>query len=229
MESLLSSNHILERHKVKEVLHSPDCFGITALCVALRQFGWEAHTWIPDTIIQRLEEEYDELPLTTLNKLFAALTVLTTDYYWTRPNVFIVVTNSLSTGVAEDEAIICDFLGTCWAIQEANLIFPPDPQILTLSGNVLEYIKQLGLREGYLRAPKHLWAVGVGYDESQTALSAFAADPEFYRAIVEVQQEILGQLEADLDTVFTRLLDQLTYLGFNNDIIKTDQKMGINI
>ncbi len=106
----------------KILLNSEEIFATTALAIFLDEVedGWDALNWLPETVNRTIEKIYGDLPLTTLNKLNAALFLVnpeTAEKFYTDLDKFVILCNTLSKGTTED--LIADTMEICWAITEA--------------------------------------------------------------------------------------------------------------
>lgn len=209
--------------KVAAALKDPDSFATTLLVIALDAFGPECLNdaedpdrgpWHPTTFRTMLEEKFGvQLPQQNLDKLMAAVTVVTTDLFFTRVDRFIVLANILAgdefdPGVWEK----ADSVECAWAITEALLLDPPDednPE--PFSDEIRLYVGMVLRDEGYVTPPDVL-KIALDGDFSDKVRYGFSDDPEMFEGIYAVQQEKAAEVESILRDCLLELSQQLKSL-----------------
>src|SRR4051812_19317451 len=82
---------------LRQLLRDPDTFATTLLVLFVDRYGMEAMEWHPRAIAAQLADDFGvAVPAFTLDKLMAAITVLTTDYFYKNLSRFIDLCNVLS-------------------------------------------------------------------------------------------------------------------------------------
>jgi len=176
------------RHRLHDLLTDEETYATTLLVLFIDRFGTEGLTWHPSTIDREMRTEFGvELPKALFDKLMAAITLVTTNYFYKDTGKFIEICNILS-GDDFDPAMFdpADTAECAWGLTEAMLISPPeedepfDPQII---GYVNEVLKA----EGYIQPPDIL-KLGLDAGLQSRVNADFADDPEIFQAIYETQR-----------------------------------------
>ena len=98
------------------------------LVLAVDTYGTECTKWTPQTIKAEIEDDFHlKLPQPNLERLLAAIQLLTTDDFYIALPDFITLCNVLSGGTFDprhwDPA---DAVEIAWGVTEALLISPPE-------------------------------------------------------------------------------------------------------
>src|SRR4051812_29132260 len=113
----------------QRVLQDPESYATTLLVLLVDRFGTEALSWAPETIRTEMASEYGvALPPACFDRLMAAVTVITTDYFYKSLTRFIDLCNVLSFGGTFDPSVFdpADPYECAWGISEALLLSPPE-------------------------------------------------------------------------------------------------------
>ena len=221
--------------KLAAALTNPDTYATVLLVIALDTFGPEClydpddpdrGAWHPTTFRTMLEEKFGvKLPQANVDKLMAAVTVVTTDLFFTRVDRFITLANILAgdefdPGVWEK----ADSVECAWAITEALLLDPPDPDNPEpFSDEIRTYVGLVLRDEGYVTPPDVL-KIALDGDFSDKVRYNFSDDPEMFEGIYAVQQEKAAEVESVLRDALTELSQQLQSLplkeGSTDEVLK---------
>ena len=186
------------------------------LLILLDTYGPEALEWAPETISMELKDDYAvNITKQTLDKIMAAIAIVTTNYFYKDVMKFIELVNILSGDDAEpnefDPATAGEIL---WGLSEAFLLWPPkegdNPEDTQFSAEIIEYMAQVMQDEGYMSAPDMLAL--SGHDTTNFVHDVWADDPEMFQAIHEVQQQKAEDLKFSLKENFKELFVQLKLL-----------------
>jgi hypothetical protein len=198
---------------LRALLMGEDTHATVLLLIAVDKYGTEVLGWAPETIRSELKDDFVvNISKQTLDKIMAAIAIVTTNYFYKDVLKFIELVNILSGDDAEpaefDPATAGEIL---WGLSESFLLWPPEgndnSDDTQFSPEVLEYMKQVLQDEGYMSSPDLL---GVsGFDNSGFVRDTWADDPEMYQAIYEVQQQKLEHLKQSLKDNFKELYMQL--------------------
>lgn len=199
---------------VRRLLESPDTYATTLLVWAIDTYGMECLGWHPTTLKMEIEGDYGvRLPKGNLDKLLAAVTVLTTDLFFKDAARFVQLANVLAgDDFQPDEFEPADAVECAWAVTEALLLVPPDeddPE--PFSEEVRRYIGHALKEEGFVRPPDVL-RVALGGDASARVAADWGHDRELSAAIAaedarrgaEVERVVrdgLGELVAQLESL----------------------------
>ena len=214
MRSTVSSRSKLPKSAVlKAFLASEETYATILLLIAADKYGSEVLEWSPETIRMEIEDDFGvELPKQNLDKLMSAITVVTTNFFYQDPVRFVELCNIFSGDDAEPgEFDPADADEIAWGISEAFLLWPPENSDsdydTKFSAEVLEYIRQTLINEGFLSAPDVLGVAGL--DETSFVRDTFSSDPEMYQAIYELQEQKKDLVKLFLADNFADLKSQL--------------------
>lgn len=211
---------------VRALLRNPEAFGTTLFVLAVDLWpdclgdpeDPERGPWHASTFRSMLEERFGvRLPKVNLDKLMAAVTVVTTDLFWKNADRFIVLANVLAGDeFAPGEFEIADSAECAWAITEALILDPPDdddPE--PFSDDIRYYIGAVLRDEGYVTPPDVL-RVAIDSDLADRVRYSFSDDPEMFSGIYAVQQSKTDDVETVLRDCLLELRDQLRSLPLEN-------------
>jgi len=191
---------------VKQILVDPDSFATTLLLLAVDRYQADCLQWSPTNLLMELQDDFDiELPQGNLDKLNAAIAIVTTDRFYTSLPDFIDICNALSgTPLNLDMFDPADSYEMAWAIVEASILWPEalktgfDPKIVG-------YIEKTLEEEGMIKSPKILSAIVPTYKLNVDS-SMFDEDPGLYASVYQTQES----KATDVDQSVTEALKQMT-------------------
>lgn len=224
--------------RVRRLLEDPDAFATVLFVLACDAFGPDClhdkddpdrGPWHPATFRAELEHRFGvKLPQCNLDKLMAAVTVVTTDLFFKDASAFVTLANVLAgdefdPGTWEKaDAVEC-----AWAITEALLLDPPDhtdPE--PFCDEVRYYIGAVLKDEGYV-APPDVLKIALGADQAVKAEFDFTDDPEMFQGIYAVQQGKAAEVEEVLREQLLALRAQLKSLPLaDGDTAELEQRIG---
>lgn len=196
-----------------EIITSPGCFGLTAATIAIDDFGTEALHWLPSTLEAALEEKYGELPYSVINKLNAAVLVLTSDEYRHRLDRFVLVCNALSAGIIE--TVTTDIKNIFWGLVEIELLDPTREQEnnFSYSADIIKYVEVLHTFNGLALSPPLLKQTGIYINKLHEVLSDFSDDPETHDLFLDALKSKVAVYEFALVDNLRELSQQLVTCG----------------
>lgn len=203
----------------RAMLLSEDTFTTPLFLIVMDKYGPDALSWAPETIRRELEEDFQlKLPKESLDKIMAAISLATTNYFYKDVTRFIEICNIIAgDDFQPDEFEPADAGEMLLAITEAMLIWPPDEDTedTEFSPEIREYIRQVLKDEGIL---KPFDVLKLAFEDSrEVAVNAdFADDPEMFQAIYEMQQEKQGELRNMLLQNMDGLTKQLQLLPLSS-------------
>lgn len=224
------------RAAARAVLLDEGSYATTLIALVIDRYGDEClnnedgEPWHPGMFRTQIEKDYAlVLPKVSLDKIMAAVSILTTNYFFRDVNKFVAIANILSgDDFQPDEFEIADALECGWAIFEAVLLSPPEEGEVPFSEEIQGYISQVLLNEGFVSPPPIL-RVGVAPDFSDHVRFNFGDDPEMFSAIYEVQQGKSEEITSIVRDNAVELLHQLEILplreGNTADISKKMEKV----
>jgi hypothetical protein len=213
----------------RALLLSEDTYATILLMLVLDHYGyavlgkidddtWE-DPWHPETIRMELEQDFSlALPKITLDKIMAAITLITTNFFFKDVRKFIDLCNILSgDDFSPDTFDPADAAEIMWGVSEALLIYPAnnDPEDTEFSPEVCGYIEEVLKNEGIASAPDVL-RLGSGADASDQVRDTFADDPEMFSAIWQTQQARSGELQQMVKDNLSEMILQLKVLPMTN-------------
>lgn len=203
---------------VQEAWKSRETFGSVLLTMFLDRFGTEALTWDPTTIALEIEEEFDvELPQLSLDKLMAAIQILTTDRFYRSLPDFVNLCNILSGDTYRpDMWDPADAEEVAWGITEALLIYPPeddDPE--PFSDEIRAYIGAVLDSEGLVNPPDIL-RIALRQARVSPSIQDFSDDPMMFNAVYDLEEGKRQDIEESIRLQTKLLAAQLRALNLKN-------------
>jgi hypothetical protein len=201
-----------------QLWRDPNTFATVLLTSFLDTFGNDALYWDPATIALEIEDEFDiELAEITFDKLMMAVTLLTTDKFYTSLPTFISVCNVLSgTPFDPTQFDPADSAEVAWGITEGLLIYPPDTDAESpFSDEIRAYIGATLDGEGIINPPDVL-RIALRTANVSTSLGDFSDDPVMFNAIHDMEAAKTGEIESIMDQNLHMLYNQLAQLKLQN-------------
>lgn len=206
----------------RALLLSEDSFATPLFLLALDRYGPDILEWSPETVQMELEQDFQlRLPKISLDKIFAAVTIVTTNYFYKDVTRFIELCNILAgDDFQPDEFEPADAEEMLIGITEAMLLWPPDDDTgdTEFSEEIREYIRQMLGEQGILK-PFDVLRLAFDDDQASRVDVEFADDPEMYSAIYETQQSKTAELRDIYLQNVTSLTQQLQLLQLENGSI----------
>lgn len=212
---------------MQEAWTSRETFATVLLTLFLDRFGMEALEWDPSTIALEIEEEFDvHLSQLSLDKLFTAIHVLTTDRFFKSLPDFIAFCNVFGGDTYNPEVFDpADAEEVAWGITEALLIAPPeDNEPEPFSDEIRAYIGGVLDKEGILNAPDVL-RIALRKARVSPAIGDFSDDPEMFNAIYDVEAGKTADINQTIQTKTQILAAQLAALQLTNGNAKQVAQM----
>ena len=210
----------------RAMLLSEDTFTTPLFLIVMDKYGPEALEWAPETIRRELEDDFQlQLPQYTMDKLMAAVTIVTTNYFYKDVTRFIEVCNILAGDEFQpDEFEPADAGEILLAMTESLLLWPPDGEADTdFSEEIQEYIRQVLDDEGILK-PFDVLRLAFDNDRAAVVDAEYADDPEMFSAIYDMQESKQNDLKAMLMENVEALTQQLQLLplktGSTEQVVK---------
>ena len=220
----------------RKLLQNDEAFATPLILILLDCFGTEALEWTPQTIKDELEDTYAvKLPDINLDKIMAAVMILTTNYFYQDIRSFIHICNVLSgNDVDPTEFDPADPFEMLVAINEAFMLWPPGTQSAAdeqFSDEIQEYIRQVFDVEGILK-PIDVFHVAMRNDRTSQIAESYSDDPDMYAAVYKTQQEKVGELGSAYLEAMQELTEQLEGLplqhGTTDELVARLRK-GLNL
>jgi hypothetical protein len=181
----------LKRDEVAQYWKNSETFATSLVTLAIDEWGTECLEWDPKTFRMELKDVYKiDIPQKNVDKLMAAIVIMTTNLFYTSVDTFHNVANALNGSLANFQ--VWDPLEAseaAWAITEANMIDMPDlkkdfaerfsPAIRKYLGIILE-------DEGIINSPDVL-KIAIR-TTSKEASQTFADEPAMYQSFYRLSQ-----------------------------------------
>lgn len=178
------------RNIMQEAWTSKETFASVLLTLFLDRFGTEALQWDPTTITLEIEEEFSvDLSQLSLDKLFVAIQIMTTDKFYKSLPDFISFCNVLSGDTYRpDMWDPADAEEVAWGVTEGLLLYPPeddDPEPFT--DEIRSYIGAMLDREGIINPPDIL-RIALRQARVSPAIEDFSDDPTMFNAVYDLEE-----------------------------------------
>lgn len=203
---------------MKSLWTSPQTFASVLLTVFLDRFEMDGLGWDPNTITLEIEEEFDvELPQCVLDKLMAAINILTSDTFYRSLPDFITFCNVLSGDTYRPDMFDpADSAEVAWGITEGLLISPPeDEQDGPFSDEIRAYIGAVLDQEGIINAPDVL-QIALRKANVSDAANQFSDDPAMFNAVYDVEAGKSAEINSIITEKVKMLLGQLRAIQLKN-------------
>jgi len=206
----------------KELFKNRGTLGSVLLAAAYAFYDSDFMEWDPVVLRLNLKDELGEVPpIATANRLQAAVTVATNDLFFSSPDIFFSVADSLNRHPASPDIPVPPNLPrTAWTILEANFI-------RSLAGTpVLDYSPELATYAGILltgaglkEPPPYLsWA---DFPEPEEHLDYPDLDVDFILTAAESEREQKAMLESYVTERIQLMFTQLSRIpDINKDTLE---------
>lgn len=215
----------LARQVIRDAWTGDGTFATTLLVLAVDTYGTECTKWTPQTIKAEIEDDFHlKLPQPNLERLLAAIQLLTTDDFYIALPDFITLCNVLSGGTFDprhwDPA---DAVEIAWGVTEALLISPPEsdepfsPEIRSYIGAVLD-------QEGIIHPPDTLRLALRTDNLAAKVQGEFHDDPTMFASIYQFEQQKTEAINRVIKESLFALSQQLEQLqlddGDTKDVVQ---------
>lgn len=200
----------------QRILLDPDAYATVLLAIFIEYYGTEGMEWHPQTITDQMSADFGiKLPKSSLDKIMAAIAIVTTNYFYRDVRRFIELCNVLA-GDDFDPTVFdpADSAEMAWAVTEALLLSPPE-QGEDFDDEVKAYVGYVLRDEGLVTAPKVL-RFAIPDDFAEQVRFQFEDDPEMFQGIFQTQQAKASELDTLVQENMTEMLGQLEALPLRN-------------
>jgi hypothetical protein len=177
----------------KQFLLDPEVYGTAVLAIAINEFGTECLDWDPNALELELTTLCrNEIPDATMDRLMAAISILTTDDFFRDIYAFSALCNALNRGVISgDMWIPADLDDVLWAVTEVRMLLGEGYSDTNYSDNINKYVGILLQREGSTLKFAEL------DPEEERVYKAYDGDAVLEQAFWERQEEDRNNLEKE--------------------------------
>jgi hypothetical protein len=201
--------------RLRELLVDPDTFATVLITIIVDAYGAAALDWTAETIRMQLWDDFAvEIPSGGLDKIMAAITLLTTNYFYVNLPRFITLCNALAGSLSVDEVGVADSFDCAWGITEALLLDPPE-ESEPFCDDIRNYIGAVLKDEGYVQPPDVL-KIALNGDFAQQVQYDWSDDPVMFSAALENRETKTTELTDMLRENLLELLEQLKALPLKN-------------
>lgn len=217
-----------EPEAIRKAWADPDSYATTLLALYVDRYVLhedpkekdKAWHWSPETIIAEVKDDYDvDISAHNIDKLMAALTIVTTDLFFKDERCFVTLVNVLcGNGFRPAETEPADVAECAWGLTEGLILSPPqEPE--PFSPAIRLYLGHELRREGFLKPPDIL-RLALGTDDANRVIASWHAEPGFAAELGRIQgmknREIADVIQSGLE----ELLGQLQALPLRNGTAK---------
>jgi len=201
----------------QDLLTSGEIYATAALMLATDAWGTECLGWAPQTLRMELASEWGVEPAPiTVDKLMAAITILTTDMFFRELPKFIALCNVLSDSEFNPSVFDpADALECAWGVSEAVLICPPEDDPEPFSDEIRAFIGHTLKDEGFIKPPDIL-RIALDADFTEQVQYGFSDDPALFSSVYAVQADKTEEVNECLRENLIELIRQLKSLPLKN-------------
>ena len=212
---------MLYHQQIARYLVDPATYATTLMVALLDELGTEFLSWEPETIRLEIQSAYGvEAHPICLDKIWAMITVLTTNQFWNNLDAFTHTCHALNGQLADfknyDPAEVDE---VCWAILEVSLMDPPDKQDV-MNPEIVEYIKLKLKDESFTRTPAMLKKFVGDVESPELIDSAMEADGIDTKSHWDSQTKRCLLLDQEMQFKLSALIQQVVGLPLQH----ADQK-----
>jgi hypothetical protein len=181
-----------------EILKDPEIFATTALALMFDEFGTEVTEWDPDVLGIEIREAFSVEPSDALlDRLLAAMAVLSSNSFFVDVKAFTTICNSLNRGVVmSDTWVPADLDDILWAVTEVRFLMGEYYSEEDYSHDVKRYVGVMLQQQGIRKIPSVLSFAEV--DDTVTEVyDAYSGDAVMEQAFWDSQQEDRDNLESE--------------------------------
>jgi hypothetical protein len=210
------------RDKIAGILTNEDMLATPLLVVCMDQLGTEFFEWEPDTFTAELQMRFGvDVPTVNRDKIWALVTVLTTDLFYKSLETFIPICNSLAGSEADfDDYDPVTGEEAAWGIVETGLVDPPDEGSITgdrFSHEIKRYVGMTLQSEGVTTPPTLLKPFVESDNDPEEEVGINIGPDEHMVAMYEKrQQEQRNEIESYVRGRLEDLVTQLRLLPLQN-------------
>ena len=201
-------------HPMRRLLLDDDAYVTALLTLLIEQYGTESFSWSPQTIREQLEEDFaiQELAKSTLDKIMAGISLLTTDHFYQNPSRFIQLANIIAGDDFDPTTFDpADSAEIAWAITEAYLLDPWEQGEDRFNPEIKAYIGEVLNDEGFVKTPK-LLMIALRDNLEEFIQMEYADDPEMFQAIYETNATKTEEIDQMIAENLSLMVQQIQSL-----------------
>lgn len=196
---------------------NPDSFATTLLIVFLDEYGTEGFGWEAQTIRQQLAHDLGcQVPEENLDKLMAAIAVLTTDSFFQSLPSFIALSAAIAGDApSQGNLVLVDAQEAAWSMTEVLLWMYPLQEKEPFCDEIRRYLGEILKAEGFLTAPDVL-AIAVDDQFTMGDPGPDLSDPGLGLALMDARREKNADVTDMIRSNLQELKEQLEVLPLKN-------------
>jgi hypothetical protein len=206
------------KQQIARLMQDEETFGTCLLAICMDEFGTEFFEWEPDTLEREAMGTWGiEIPDFARDRIWALVTILTTDQFYRSLELFIHVTNALND--VDIDMQVYDFPAPAecaWALAETTLVNPPDdpqtPDSERFSHDIKRYIGARLKNEGITTPPRMLQMAEYDEDPEEVVGITHGEDEDFINMHSDRQQQARMEIELYVKDRLGSLLNQFSAL-----------------
>lgn len=143
-------------NKLSSAWLDEESYATTLLTCLLDHYGEECLEWTAMTISLQVKDDFGvAIPKVNLDKVMAAIAIVTTDFFFTSVTRFVQLCNVLSGGEFDPTTFDpADVAEMAWGVSEALILDPPSQTGETpFSAEIVGYIQYMLQEEGVIKVP----------------------------------------------------------------------------
>lgn len=210
-----SSRRQSRREHLQQLLTSDGVYGTTLLVYLIDRYGTEALEWHPKTLRDELSQSIGAtLPKYALDRLMAAIAVVTSNFFYKSLPRFLTLANVLAGDDFDPSVVdLVDVDDAAWAVTEAVMLAPPEEgePAPTFDQEIKGYLERKLLQEGFVRPPEVLKDI-VGRDFVDRLRFNFGEEPAMFQAMYQAQEDKANEVDSIISENLAELVGQLESL-----------------
>lgn len=204
------------------LLKSEEAFSTALVTMVLDDFGVEALTWAPQTIVMELETNYQtQISSANLDRLMAGIHLVTSNSFYVSLPDFNDLCNVLSwEPITPGVFIPADAASCAWGITEAMLLSPPDDLDNAFTDEIRAYVGAAVKEEGILSPPDVLRIADLDKEVERRVRYDFTDDPVMFEAIFTNEADKTKEINEFIKKRLRALVTQLSSLHLKNGSVE---------
>jgi hypothetical protein len=209
-------------HPVHRALINGDsAFATTLAAILVDEFGTEAMSWTPKTIIMEMESVHGgKMSHSSIDRLMAAITVLTSNSFYASLPDFNDLCNVFSwEPITPGVFNPADAAECAWGITEVMLLSPADDDD-PFTEEIKAFVSATMKSEGIINPPDILKLSNFDKEMVSKVTMGFSDDPEMFDAIYAVEADKTKDINDFVKKRLRALVMQLSSLNLKNGSVE---------
>ena len=186
---------------------------ITLMLILVDTYGYEVLEWDLETIQKEVHDDFGvELTNSSLNKIAAAISLLTTNEFYTSLPSFIEICNAIASGYGTNVFDPATLEEVAWTVFVNTVMWPEEEA--QFSAEIVEYVKVLLNTRGMYKIPTTLQTI-VGSDYIQP-IESLTEDPIMFTSVHDVQNTYANDIDKVVKDKISKTLTEMTTADLNS-------------